>query len=185
MKNLPTVTTPRLLLRPMCFSDRAELFEMLSDAPTAWWADLPVMDSVGEATCMIGWANRDPLIDQYGICEKGSDRVIGFIQVKHPGFIGEPGVSELGYVLHRDFRGKGYMTEAVRAVCGMVFFEEDVREITLEILPDNPRSVGVARKAGFVLEREPDSERDTRYLDGRLLDRYVLTRERFTRPEAA
>lgn len=185
MKELPTVTTPRLVLRGMNLSDRADLFEMLSDPATAWWADLPVMEAVGEATCMILWGNRDRFIDQYGICEKGSGRLIGFIQVKHPGFTGRPGVSELGYVLHKDFRGKGYMTEAVRAICGMVFFVEDIHEITLEILPDNPRSLGVARKAGFVLESEPDEERDTRYLDGQLLDKYVLTRERFTEPKAA
>jgi len=87
--------------------------------------------------------------------------------------------------MSKDHRGKGYMPEAVNAVCDMVFQNEMIESITLEVLPYNQASQAVGRKCGFVLLPQEDDERETRYLDGAPLDCLVLTRDRHQMMKAA
>lgn len=179
-----TIETPRLTLKPLRSAHCANLLPILSDRATAWWADLPRMRTPGEVRSFIHWGNFSGQIIQYGLFEKGSDTAIGFLQVKLPAFTGRADERELGYVLSKDYRGRGYMSEAVKAVCEDVFKDGSVRAVTLEVLPDNGPSQGVARKCGFVLEPQGDGERELRYLDGAPLDRLVLTAEEARRKKS-
>ena len=58
-------------------------------------------------------------------------------------------LGELGYFLHRDYWGKGVMTEAVRLFCEEVFETTDVCEIHALVLAHNMRSRRVLEKCGF------------------------------------
>ena len=57
--------------------------------------------------------------------------------------------SDIGYWLDARVRGRGYMTEAVRAVCDWAFTEHGVEQILWEAVAGNRASAGVARAAGF------------------------------------
>lgn len=173
---MKTFETERLELRPLEQDDFLDVLDILGDSETAWWADMPLLDDPEEVQDFICWGNYAEGIDQYGLFEKGKDTVIGLLQKKLPDYTGKDNTVELGYIMSKDYRRKGYMTEAVRAVCADIFADPSIQEVTLEILPDNLGSRGVALACGFEHEQRPDDLRDRRYLDDQLLDHFVLRR---------
>ncbi len=69
------------------------------------------------------------------------------------GFKGPPdplGQVEIGYEVLDPFRGRGYATEAVRAMVRWALDLADVDTVVAECLPDNVASQRVLSKAGFV-----------------------------------
>lgn len=66
-------------------------------------------------------------------------------------FKGPPadGLVELGYGLREGCCGKGYMTEAVKALCRWALAREGVTGIEAETAPDNAASRRVLMRAGF------------------------------------
>ena len=64
------------------------------------------------------------------------------------------GIWEPGYCLGRAFWGKGYMTEALRAVVDYWFTRTDGSWLTCCHAKGNPASGAVMKKAGFVYDHE-------------------------------
>ena len=176
------INTPRLVLKAMSSSDCDNLRLILRDPETAWWFDSFVLDDRKLIEFVIHSGNMSKDSRQYGIYEKGSDTVIGLIQVYIRWNENE---RELGYVLSKDYRGKGYMTEAVKTVCDRIFYNPAVDAVTLRVLPSNLPSQAVARKTGFVLEPQQEWEKETTFLDNLPMDRLVLTRKRHLSNRAA
>lgn len=78
---------------------------------------------------------------------KENHKVIGNIYLGHRDFNSR----ELGYVLNKEYIGKGYGTEASKAVIDY-FFKKGVHRIFAECAPQNPASWKVMEKIG--LKRE-------------------------------
>ena len=66
----------------------------------------------------------------------------------------DPGNREfgLGYLADCDHQGKGYVTEAVRAVLGFIFEHLQAHRVRVGIDDRNERSLRVARRCGMVEE---------------------------------
>ena len=73
--------------------------------------------------------------------------VIGDLSFKGPP--GPDGAVEIGYGLSPACRGKGYMTEAVKTVCGWALSQKGVKRLKAETAPDNTPSQKVLYAAGF------------------------------------
>lgn len=84
---------------------------------------------------------------QWVIFRKRDNQLLGAVGMRVDGH-----KVELGYVLARRFWGKGYMTEAVRAVVNWAIKEEEVYRIWAVCDVENPASARVMEKAG--LQRE-------------------------------
>lgn len=66
---------------------------------------------------------------------------------------------EIGYWLREEYQGKGIMTAAVRALCGMAFGEMDMEHVEIRCALGNHRSNHVPQRLGFRLDRiEVDGE---------------------------
>jgi len=77
-----------------------------------------------------------------------SDRkVVGSVVFKGPP--DNEGIVEIGYGTGEDYRGKGYMTEAVAAVCAWALRQKGVRHVSAESAADNPVSRRILEKCGF------------------------------------
>ncbi len=63
-------------------------------------------------------------------------------------------VSEIGYWLHKDFRGKGWMTAIVTAFAKAVFKESDLTKLKATVYSFNKASQRVLQKANFHSEGE-------------------------------
>lgn len=62
----------------------------------------------------------------------------------------ELGAVEIGYGLLPEYEHQGYMTEAVKALCGWALASPGVKRVEAETAPDNDRSKRVLARAGFL-----------------------------------
>lgn len=170
------IETERLILKAMEEKDANSLLKIKGDRETAWWSDDFQCCDLEDAIDFIAWGNEGGEILQYGIFRKESDDLIGYVQVKLPLTTGVRNERELGYVLSKEYRRRGYMSEAINAICSHLFQDETIRRITLGILPDNRPSLGVARKCGFSFVEESEEQKHHRFLDDKSLDLYVRYR---------
>jgi len=82
---------------------------------------------------------------------RGNGRMVG-----HVGFHGPPGVNglrasdavEIGYTIFTDHRGRGYATEAARAMVAWAG-ERGVRRVIASVAPTNAPSLRIVEKLGF------------------------------------
>jgi ribosomal-protein-alanine N-acetyltransferase len=80
--------------------------------------------------------------------------------------------SEIGYMLHPDFWGKGIMKEALLAAADYGFNKMKLHSIEAHINPDNAASGKVLEKAGFI--REAYFKEDT-FFKGRFIDTAIYS----------
>lgn len=173
--HIEQIETERLILKTLREKDARALLSTVGDSETAWWSDDYIYD-LDETIEFIEFNNQgiDTLL--YGVFRKESDDVIGYVQIKLAPITGKIDVRELGYAMSKEYRRRGYMSEAVNAVYNHLFQNEHIKRITLEILPDNLPSLGVARKCGFSFVEEPEEKKHLRFLDDKPLDLYVRER---------
>ncbi|MCO4794191.1 MAG: GNAT family N-acetyltransferase [Bacteriovoracaceae bacterium] len=85
--------------------------------------------------------------------ESSSKKIIGFIN-----FTGiERGpfqACRLGYKVHHEFEGQGYMKESLTAAINYTFEKMNIHRIEANYIPDNIRSGHLLNKIGFVKEGE-------------------------------
>lgn len=173
--HIEQIETERLILKAMTEKDARALLSTVGDSETAWWSDDYIYD-LDETIEFIEFNDQgiDTLL--YGVFREEFDNVIGYVQIKLSPITGKIDVRELGYAMSKEYRRLGYMSEAVNAVCNHLFQNEYIKHITLEILPDNLPSLGVARKCGFSFVEEPEEKKHLRFLDDKPLDLYVRER---------
>ncbi|WP_324720837.1 GNAT family N-acetyltransferase [Salinimicrobium sp. HB62] len=80
--------------------------------------------------------------------------------------------AEIGYTLHPDYWGHGYMTEALRAVINFGFYDLGLHSIEANINPANDTSRALLLKTGFVKEAY---FRENYYYNGQFLDSEIYS----------
>ena len=115
-----------------------------------------------------GWLWRLRL-DQVGADPVAQDWVVRAVVVEpegvvgHAGFHGPPdadGAVEVGYTVLPHLRGRGYATAALAALVTEAADAPDVRVVRASVSPDNPASLAVVRRAGFVQVGEQVDDED-------------------------
>lgn len=144
------ITTERLILRPWKESDLPDLYEYAS------------VDGVGQ---MAGWIPHKSIEESRQILERFisekkvfavefSGKVIGSLGIEEYSYKELPEYSdmlgrEIGYVLSKDYWGRGLMPEAVCAVVKYLFEQVNLDFIACGHFTDNNRSMRVQEKCGF------------------------------------
>jgi RimJ/RimL family protein N-acetyltransferase len=80
-----------------------------------------------------------------GTAEFVAQIYVGTVDRKLPEF-------EVGFFADVDHEGQGYVTEAVKAVLGVLFNQLDAHRVRLECDETNLRSIGVAERCGMTRE---------------------------------
>ena len=86
-----------------------------------------------------------------GIClPESPDQLLGVAEMFHY----DPRVNmvTVGYRLDEQHWGKGYAARAMRALCAYLFDEIGIRRIQAFVMPENPASIRVLEKCGFMRE---------------------------------
>jgi RimJ/RimL family protein N-acetyltransferase len=139
--------TERLLLRPGWAEDAPALHTTIADeAIVRNLASAPWPYALGDAEAFLA-TERDPSTSSMLIFRRTADapELVGGI-----GFGRRPsGAIELGYWVARSHWGKGYATEAGRAVVAMARQSLGMRRLTAGHFLDNPASGRVLEKIGF------------------------------------
>jgi RimJ/RimL family protein N-acetyltransferase/catechol 2,3-dioxygenase-like lactoylglutathione lyase family enzyme len=142
--NYPTLTTERLVLRPLTTDDAADLFCVFGDDEVMrYWVSFPHA-SVERTREEIERITSPAKAMQWAICLKDDLRAAGVI-----GFLGNEGVPGIGYILRRDLWRCGFGTEALSAVVGHGFEALGYERVELWIHEDNIASQKLANKVGF------------------------------------
>ena len=139
------IFTERLILRPFVHGDEYDVFDLLSDDYICKMTGLRPCKTVKDAKKFMEFWRYGA----YAITERGDDEVIGIVQVNCRPWAR---CACLGYCLAEDYRGEGYMTEAVEAVKEKLFGFGWCDKIVLDVYEDNPASRKVAVKCGFHLD---------------------------------
>lgn len=90
----------------------------------------------------------------YSIVDKRSRQVMGYCGLFDFADLGGRAEVEIGYRLAQRYWGKGYATEAARAVCDYGFQTLGLSRLVAMIDPANLTSVRVAEKLGMRYEKE-------------------------------
>jgi len=151
---LPTLTTRRLVLRPLGLED-AKAVETLAgrDFEVARWMTSftwPYVDGGAEAFLEAN-QTADPLTDEAAFAVTLGGILIGVTAIEAPGDLeGQPDCPTLGYWFGRPFHGFGYAPEAARAALDWGFSAHDgCPAIAARVYEENTRSRAVLRKLGF------------------------------------
>jgi aminoglycoside 6'-N-acetyltransferase len=151
---VPFAVTERLVIRRFRTEDTAAFAAYRSDPEVAlyqsWTAPLPLE----QAAELIGeFATGDPRAPgwfQYAIALREADDVL----------IGDIGVAlhanlmqaDIGFTLDKRYQGRGYATEAVRAMLRLLFTELKLRRVSAECDARNHASARLLERVGFQRE---------------------------------
>ena len=145
------IETERLVLRRWRPEDAESLFEYAKDpevGPPAGW---PPHKCIEESRNVI--ENVFHGAECYAICEKGTDKAIGAIELKLKGnsdLVQSEEECELGYWLGKPFWGRGYVPEAAEALLKRGFVELGMKRIWCAYYDGNEKSRRVQEKLRFV-----------------------------------
>lgn len=179
--NLPTLETPRLLLRKMTMRDAADIYAYSCDPEVArhvlWEAHRSPADSRAYLRFILR-QYREGEPSSYGMVLKETGRLIGTI-----GFMSynaENSTVEVGYSMARAMWNRGLMTEALRAVLRLSFEELRLHRVEAQHETSNPASGRVMLKCGMTHE---GTLRGRIYNKGRYSDveLYAILREDWQR----
>jgi [ribosomal protein S5]-alanine N-acetyltransferase len=149
----PVLNSNRLLLRKPVAADKESFFEIRGRRETMQYIPRPLAKSVEDAEAVInminGFTDRNERIN-WAIEEVSSRAMIGMIG--YVNFRPDSYRGEVGYVLHHQFCGRGYASEALKTVLDYGFNQLGLHSVEAIIRPENERSIKLVEKLGFVRE---------------------------------
>ena len=143
------IKTPRLTITTFSPDMAQNVYENSQDDDTRRFVPDEVYDSVEEVRTAIEF-----LISRYNSADgpfvypvfTNDGKNIGYVQLCK---LEEEGAWEIGYHIAKDFTGKGYATEAVKAFLPAMTQKLNLNEVYGICLAENTASVRVLKKCGF------------------------------------
>lgn len=152
MKGLPltVLETERTVVRETCVSDLPELYAIYDDDDVRRYVE-PLMEYEQEKKFIESYIRN-----MYGFCgfglwsveERGSGRLIGRAGISLRETDGG-GRAEMGYIIAREYRRKGYAYEVCGAIKDYAFQKLGAEALYIVTSPGNMPSVKTAEKLGF------------------------------------
>jgi len=143
---LPSLTTTRLLLRPMTLADVADVFAYAGDPQVLRYTTGTPPRHIDETEAFVRDALAAPNDRMWAIRLRGAPTVIGAIEFG----LQSPASGSIHYALGRPYWGRGLMTEVVDAVCRWAFQTLSMLlEITTAVVDANGGSARVLEKCEF------------------------------------
>ena len=108
--------------------------------------------------------------------KSGYEEVIGQISAQEYGE--DITIRDVGWYIDPNYQGKGYATEAAKAMLDYMFKKVEINEISSGAVKDNKASCKLFEKLGFNKIGETTEESPYTFYDGMLtFSKYVLTKE--------
>ena len=161
------LTTPRLTLRPYGLADFADVHEYAGDKDDIKYMMFLPNETEEDTRKFLRdveaeWAKDEPDYYEFGLILDG--KLIGGVGL----YMEENRTkAEFGWTLNKRFRGKGYVTEAARAIMDYAINALHVTEIFAHCDTRNVPSANVMKRLGMELESEGDRHYDRTGEDAR------------------
>jgi RimJ/RimL family protein N-acetyltransferase len=135
------IRTARLLLRRPVVDDLDAMFAITSNpGAMRFWSTLPHAD----VDVTRAWLDTKIARSMAG----GEDFLIEF-EGRVIGDVGAGRLPDFGFMIHPDFWGRGFATEASKAFIDYAFSQTAATELTADVDPRNAASLQVLAKLGF------------------------------------
>lgn len=149
MITIPTLHTPRLVLRALLPEDAPALFQIHQAEGMLQYFPNPAPPPLERIERFI--TSQQAHWEEYGyghwaVTLPGQPDLIGWAGLQ---YLPETNETEVAYLLDRTQWGKGYATEAAREAIQFGFERFDFPEIIALVHPENTRSLQVAARCGF------------------------------------
>ena len=142
--------TERLVIRPIQFNDKINVFEYRSDVETnkyQGWIPRTIDDVEFFINGIAKQINIPETWFQFVLIEKKSQKIIGDLGVHF--WDKQNKQVEIGCTLNKKFHSIGYASEAVRRIIDFLFIELKKHRITVSIDPSNENSIRLVERIGF------------------------------------
>ncbi|MFY1676120.1 MULTISPECIES: GNAT family N-acetyltransferase [unclassified Streptomyces] len=149
-----SISTERLVLRPLDEDDVPALTAMMNDEQVTTWTDVPRPFTERNARTWIG--DDAPALRasgrglDLGVAEFLTQRLVGIVRLGHVDW--RTRSTELGYIVAPWARGEGYAAEAALATARWLFQGQRFERVELRTAAGNTASQQVAQKIGCVSE---------------------------------
>jgi RimJ/RimL family protein N-acetyltransferase len=170
----PVLEAPGLRLRPPTLADVDAITEAIQDPEIPRWIGVipdpyTRADSIRFVSDLSdpGWESGQSR--QWLVVDGATDEVLGMVGLHERA----PQVSEVGFWVRREARGRGVASAAVATVCRYAFDELDLARVEWQAIVGNEGSRAVALRAGFRLEGVLRGRLDHR---GQMLDAWIAAR---------
>lgn len=144
--------TERLYIRPVSIEDKESMYRYRSDSDTIKYLSL-IPESVEDVAVFINKTSFELNVAgtwfQFVIIEQSSGILIGDIGIHFLGTDSENKQVEIGYTLDKDFRRKGYATEALKIIIDYLINSLNKHRIIASIDPANLDSIKLVERLGF------------------------------------
>lgn len=142
-------STKRLIIREQKLEDFEDIFKMYADNETTKYMDNLYEDKDEEREYL-----REYISSQYTFYEYG---IWTLIDKETGKYVGRAGLSlregyediEIGYVITKDYRNKGYAREAIEAIVKYAKEELDISRLIAFVRPQNRISIRLLESIGF------------------------------------
>ena len=151
----PVLKTERLILRPFCEEDAPAVFHCWeSDPDVARYMFWKSHDDIQKTREWIAFEMGQILSDtwfRFAVADKKDGKLIGtgliYLEPEYQMF-------EVGYNFGRQYWGRGYATETMRAVLGFAKDTLKIKEVVGRYAKENSSSGKVMEKLGFAYEKD-------------------------------
>lgn len=148
MSIVPSLETPRLLLRPITVVDAPAMYELNSDPEVMRYTGEGPFKDLAAAEAF--FAAYDPYSKHHcgrmTVVLKETGEILGWCGIKyHP----DKDETDLGYRLMRRYWGQGYATESATVALTDGFQRLGLDSVIANVHPDNHGSLRVVDKLGF------------------------------------
>ena len=168
------IETERLILRAFRYSDVPSMMRnWVSDDEVQWMYGEPSYKTKEEVTALLDeyiGRNQSGYYYRWAVIEKESEECIG--QVAYFLVDSDNRFAEIEYCIGTAFQGKGYATEATKAVIGYGFDKIGLNKVQICVRPSNKASGKVIKKCGF---KEDGTLREYFFRDGAYEDRMYFS----------
>ncbi|MEU1408739.1 GNAT family N-acetyltransferase [Streptomyces sp. NPDC005728] len=149
-----SISTERLVLRPLDEDDVPALAEMMNDEQVAAWTDVPQpFTEDGARHRITQWAPAERAAGRgldLAVTEFLTQRLVGIVQLTRTNW--HIRSTELSYIIAPWARGEGYASEAALATAQWLLGDRKFERIELRTAADNTASQQVAQKIGCISE---------------------------------
>jgi len=148
-----TLSTSRLQLRPLSHADAEALLVVHADGDVMRYTTIPPWKSLDQAYALIERDLKGMPAGRYlclGIVPTCEGQVVGTCTLF--GFNQASRRAEVGFVLGRSAWGKGYMSEALRALLDYGFSSLDLNRVEADTDPRNLAAAKMLERLGFAKE---------------------------------
>ena len=168
MFSMPTLETPRLILRRITMKDAQDIFEYSQSEEVARHVLWSAQKHISEARDYCRYMARRYRADEpssWGIILRESGKLVGTIGYMN--YSEENNSVEIGYSLARPLWNGGYMTEALSRVLSYTFDAMEINRVEAQHEITNPASGRVMEKCGM---RKEGILRQRLYNKGKYVD---------------